>query len=460
MSPNLPSLNNKKMQSSLVAKIISNYDGFRGPTGAVGTSSGPVRKRRLEEILDYNVEFGVLNGMLRSKRFRPDMASSRERYMQDEMSEGELSLPYTRRGQQLHGFQRGHLMSIPHLSIPAFGTDPVEELPGKFDLVMNTITSLYTSTSPPIEHNKLLFQFMGLNQPPYAIGEERMDEEDALTTFIQMDVYSPEDSVLLGDGQRRERRDLVEDLHLRQEVDEAFRLHLTGKSMDPVATLIPFNLLQQHIMESNKILQSQYGNHMKGRSLSELKSEVIDQHGRDSVVALMIHMESPEMFYDTFLPRGICSSACTGKMVPSSSGKFIVTLQTTGTLNVDVEDGDSCYEQGTMIDNAYLYLIVEMRELISCDDKFNYPWIRMLLTSKTLDQVESDLLLEVGGNCVKSKTGQVTRTVIKPIAKIRVGPYHVHHPNEKDARQHYQFDIIMNYRSGQHRLVSFPMKIK
>ncbi len=431
------------MLNGLLAQLASSYCNYQGPRSAPDTGGGPIRKRRLEEILDFDLEYGVLDRQLKSKMFRPDMYQSRSDYMQRQMNQGELSMPNTTLGHRLLGLQKsGHLVSIPSLSVPAFGMDPVDEIGGKFDLVMNTMTSLYNKHSPPLEHNKLLFHYVGLAQSPYAHGENQAPC-DALGAMMSMDT-------------RRSRTDVETDVNTRRNVDEAFRLLLNGNEVNPVATLIPFDFLQKHIKDSNRKLECEYGTHMRNGQYSDLKSEVIRKSGCDSVVALMVHMESPEMFYNTFFPRGICSSTCTGRMLPSRSGKFVVTLQTMGTLHVDVEDGDAHLRQGVSLDMAYLYLIIEMKQLVPLDDNFNFPWIRMLLTSKTVDQLEIDMLTEAEGMPVRSKTGQSVRSIIKPIARLRNGPYHVRHEDDRDARQHYQFDLMMESLSGGLRLVTLP----
>ena len=422
------------------SELATSYSRFVGPPGAQSIG-GP--KRRLEEILGYDTEMQVFNKKLCSSMWQPQMALARQTYMSDQMRHGDLSMPYVQRQSPATQHPHGPLAPLPNLQIPAFGRDRIEDISGKFDLVMNTLTSLYASDAPPLEANKLLFHYTGLMKP----CSFALKEEDHIRTVIEKNMYGK------GDNETEEH-----DVRGKLSVNEAFKVHMADRSVDPVVTLIPFNLLQQHIKESNKVLENQFVSQLRGRSYSDLKSAVLQQHGSHSVVSLLTQLNSPEEFYDTFLPRGILSSRCTGRTVPYSNGtpyQGVVTIQSLGTLQVDVEDGDHGYEVGTTLNTGTLYLIVEMRQLVANDDKFNYPWVQMLLTPKSFEQLEADILDEQSGRCVAARDGSRTKTIIKPIAQLKNGPYTVHAIGDVDARQYREFDIVMGLPSSEPRSVVF-----
>ena len=434
------------MSSSYIARLASNYKNFCGPPGSTTTAPpNPTRKRRMEEILGFDVECGAHNKMFRSTNWRPDKAASRQRYMRDEMKDGEISTPYLKRGQPFSS--KTHLASLSDFHVPAFSGDHLDEFAGKIDLIMNTLTSLYGSHSPPLEPNKLMFHYSGLIKQQVGGCKDFMDD---MTSVIEMGVYGQD-----SDGRQTERE---KNTWARTEVHNAFRVHLADQSVEPVVTLVPFPLLQTHIRESNEILKSHYVDLMRGASYSELKAKVVSKHGPDSVVSLMVQLQSPQDFMRAFVPRGILASRCTGRTTPFSSGttyQGLVTLQTSGTLHVDTEDGDHHCTQGDKLESATLYLIVEMKELVPNDEKFNYPWFRMLLTPQTIEQVESDIITQQSGVCVKSRNGARTKTIVKPIAQLRGNSYFVHTTSNTNTRQSREFSIIMSYRSSDPKLICF-----
>ena len=429
------------MTNNPIADMFRNYSNFMG-----SNSKDNLKKRRLEEILNYDLDVGFYDNAIPTKIFRPDIYKARQEYKLD----NEMAMPYTTFGEQFADAK---------LQIPAFGKDNVEEISGKFDLITNTLTKFWDDSCAPLEHNKLLFHFNGIDKVPYSKGECQ-PAINLMKDVIEMNMYEKNKSCRLMDGRKVYGEDLETDIRMLKHVDESFRSQLVDKNVEPIATLIPFNVLQKHISDSNKILESQYGKSMRNSPMRQLKQSVIERHGSDSVVSAMLHMNSPEMFYETFIPRGICSSIATGKNVPYSNGKAysgIITIQTTGILHVDVEDGTSDYFTGDILDTAYLYLIIEMKELIPNDTKFNYPWIRMLLTPKTTQQVENDILINTRGICKRTRDGMLSKTLIKPIGKLSVGPYHVRDQSDKDGKQFAEFDIIMLYRSGMLHTISFQM---
>ena len=429
------------MTNNPIADMFQTYSNFMGTN-----SNDNLKKRRLEEVLNYAVDVGFYNNLIPTKMFRPDIDKARQEYK----IENELSMPYTIFDKDFKNTQ---------LQIPAFGKDNVEEISGKFDLITNTLTKFYDDDCAPLEHNKLLFHFIGIDNVPYSKGESQ-PEINIMKDVIEMNMYEKNKQLHMIDGRKVFGEDLESNIRLQKLVDESFRSQLVDKNVEPIATLIPFNILQKHIIDSNKILESQYGKLMRNSSMHDLKQNVIERHGSDSVVSVMLHMNSPEKFYDTFIPRGICSSIATGKNVPYSNGKAyggIITIQTTGILHIDIEDGTSDYFTGDALDTAYLYLIIEMKELIPNDNKFNYPWIKMLLSPKTVQQLENDILINTKGICKKTRDGLLSTTLIKPIGKLCVGPYHVRDHNDKDGKQFAEFDIIMLYRSGKLYTISFQM---
>lgn len=443
------------MQNPL-AKCVVDHSHFAEPS-----SRDPKRKRRLEEVLDLDLFIDGYDGMFSTKRFRPDTTKALESFMQSQMREGELSLKYTHMGRELLDSLGTRPIQFAPLEVPAFGTDPTDEVPlvGKFDLIANTLTPLYERDSPPIEHNCLLFQFMGLSRVAYS-GGEAQPNNDVIQTVIESQVYGQADAQILDNGVIKSCKDVETEVRLLNSVEQAFWLHLGDTSADPVSTLVPFGLLQKHIIDCNQTLKSQYSVELHGRSYTELKERVVDHHGPDSVIALMVHMDSPELFYDTFVPRGICSSTCTGKTAPYCNGaayQGLVTLQVSGLLDVDVEDGDKHLSVGTSLDTAYLYLVVEMKQLVHNDPKFNFPWIRLLLTPKNIDQVQEDLLLQTEGRCHLTRDGMLSTAIIKPIAKLRVGPHCVGDGFSRDGQQSSQFDLVLSPNMRRCRFVPYQL---
>ena len=328
------------MQMEDLSQFAILYDAFCGPR----ENRGP--KRRLEELLDYDLDFNVFNNALRSETFRPDVKRARNNYIPKE-----LSLPYAQFGMTL-------LDTGPSLEIPAFGKDGTEEVAGKFDLIINSLTSLYNRESAPLEPNHLLFHFQGLNSIPYALGENN-PACDPLKALIQIQVYEECEKVPLDDGVFHSCNDLEKEMRLTTNVQESYSLRFGHMNMDPLATLVSFKELRKHIKSSNEILRSQYASLLRNQSYISLKDKVVEQHGPNSVVALIVHMRSPEVFLNTFVPQGVLSSKTTGKHIEEPyQGK--VTLQTQGLLNIDIEDGDQHLQQGSMLSSAYLYLIIEM----------------------------------------------------------------------------------------------------
>ena len=412
------------MQMEDLSQFAILYDAFCGPR----ENRGP--KRRLEEILDYDLDFNVLNNALTSDTFRPDVKRARNNYIPKE-----LSLPYAQFGMTL-------LDTGPSLEIPAFGKDGTEEVAGKFDLIINSLTSLYNRESAPLEPNHLLFHFQGLNSIPYALGENN-PACDPLKALIQIQVYEECEKVPLDDGVFHSCNDLEKEMRLTTKVQESYSLRFGHMNMDPLATLVSFKELRKHIKSSNEILRSQYASLLRNQSYISLKDKVVEQHGPNSVVALMVHMRSPEVFLNTFVPRGVLSSKTTGKHIEEPyQGK--VTLQTQGLLNIDIEDGDQHLQQGSMLSSAYLYLIIEMKELVPGDSKFNFPWIRMFLTNRTVDAVTDDIVIESGGICTPARNGKLTKTIVFTLGRLRVGPHHVHDPCDIESKQRSQFDLLLS----------------
>lgn len=445
------------MASNLVPRALFE------PAAAAG-SGNPLKRRRLEEVLDLDLFVDGYDGVLSTKRYRPDTVRALKLFA--DLRGGDpgrdTALMYTRLGSQLLETVAPTPVRFAPLDLPAFGTDPTEEVPlvGKFDLIANTLTSLYDRDSPPLEHNCLLFQFMGLSRNCYARGVDQPGQ-DVLGMVIESQVYGGEREMVLDSGAHKSCKEIQTDVRLLKSVDDAFSLHLGDTSVDPVSTLVPFALLQRHIAESNEILRTQYSVELHGMSYTRLKEKVIEHHGPNSVVALMVHMDSPELFYDTFVPRGICSSTCTGKTTPHCNGSAYsgtVTLQVSGLLDVDVEDGDKHMSLGTCMDTAFLYLVVEMKTLVPGDCKFNYPWIRLLLSSRTIDGIQEDIAVSSKGRCHPARDGTLSTTIIRPIAKLRVGPHCVTDAFSRDSQQMSQFDLVMSSNMRHCRFVHFQGK--
>ena len=138
------------MTSNLISKLATSYSHFAGPPGTQSTGGKyPLRKRRREEILSHDVETNILNKKFRSSMWRPEIASARQSYMKEQMTNSDLSMPYVQRDTPAINYPRRNLAPLPPLQVPAFGKDRIEELGGKFDLIMNTLTSLYGVGPPP-----------------------------------------------------------------------------------------------------------------------------------------------------------------------------------------------------------------------------------------------------------------------------------------------------------------------
>ena len=74
------------------------------------------------------------------------------------------------------------------------------------------------------------------------------------------------------------------------------------------------------------------------------------------------------------LVRGLYFSSLAISIAPELSSN---TLQRTlvsglGTLQVDIEDGDHSYEVGKILKIETLYLITEMRQMVTNANKFNH----------------------------------------------------------------------------------------
>lgn len=408
------------------------------------------RKFPLEEILNYDLNFCMIDKKVSSDDYRPDIKKARTMF-----TPFEFSLPYTSRNEELLSYGSG-IIQLPDLSVPAFGKDPVEEVAGKFDLVMNTMTSLWKSKHGLLEPNQLIFQYAGLIRIPYSMGEKYPDN-DPLKSIIHMEVYDDRDEIPQDDGLMYSCRQLEKEMRLMSRVNDAYSLRFGNLSVDPLATLVSFKQLKCHIEETNRMLHSQYVNLLRNETYTKLKEKVVDEHGPESVEALLLHIQSPGMFYDTFLPRGILSSKSTGKTVPFSNGtayEGIVTLQTTGMLNVDIENGDEHLSHGSTLSNGYLYLIIEMKSLVPGDFKFNYPSIRMYLTSKSVEMVADEILSNTRGRCHLSRNGKLTETIIKPLGKIHLGPHNVHDSCSVDTKQYTPFDILLTNSNTYHVIFS------
>lgn len=398
---------------------------------------GAQRKRRLAEILEYPLDIDVRG--VPTKYFRPDIHEARSKYLAREKNHEDLDLVNTRIGD----------LYPRDFSMPAFARDVNHEIHGKFDLVLNTASSLYNEHTPSVEPGRLVFHFTGIE------GFQRLDDDNVMNYLIEMNIYDGNRGVVMTDGRHMSGEELETEIRLRNQVDEAFRYHLTEKKVEPVATLVPFEVLKKHIQDSNNILMTQYGDLMRGGSLNDLKRAVIERHGPDSIVALMVHMKSPEHFYKTFIPRGIVSSLSTGKNVPYSDGRTyggIVTIQTQGRLRIDIEDGASHLTQGDVVDMATLYLIVEMKEPIPDNNKFNYPSIRLFLSPLSQEQLERQLTGENKGSGPKTRDGRPSEIIVEPIGNLSVGPYHIAEGSNVSHRQSANFDLLLS-RGGARSLI-------
>lgn len=396
-------------------------------------------KRDYAAMQGLDVYTDIFEKNISSKHFRWEIDDAMNRYMP--ISYNNPSLQYAHFGEQLLSTKPPSIVSLPSLIIPAFGIDPVDETQVKFDLVASTLTPLYNASSPSIGPNTLLFHFTGLCQEPFAEGEFCPTSDSLKRCLLSQSHFSGE----------KER-------NLLQQVDESFSFGMTHNAFDPLATILPYKVLQMHIKAANDIMRSQYASTMRHKDLNELREAVISQHGSDSIASLMLYMNSPTKMLDTFIPRGICSSISTGKTVAYSeraSYRGVVTMQTTGTLNMDVEDGDSHLPMGSQMNVANLYLIIEMKELVPNDCKFNYPSIQMKLTSQSIDELEEEKMRETGGRCYLSRNGQLTKTIIQPIATLRVGPYHVYGSSFLDSKQMHEFDITMGLQSSRPRYIAY-----
>lgn len=398
-----------------------------------------LNKRGHDALDGMDVYANIFQTNISSKRFRKDIDDAMRRYMP--ISHDNPCLQYAHYGKELFSAKPPSIVVLPQLELPAFGTDPVEEVQAKFDLVASTLTPLYTNTSPSIKPNTLLFHFTGLRREPYAEGE-------CCPTS-----YATKECLLSGDKGEKEKT-----LKLLQNVDESFSFGMNHTSIDPLATILPYHLLKNHIKTANDILKSQYACTMRDKTLTELRDAVVSHHGSDSIVSLLLYMDSTEKMFDSFVPRGICSSISTGKTAAYSdkaSYRGVVTIQKSGTLNVDTEDGDSHLPEGSQLNVANLYLIIEMKELVPNDCKFNYPAIGLKLTSQSLDQLEEEKIRHTDGRCHLSRDGKLSKTIILPIATLRVGPYIVHSVSFLDSKQMHEFDVIMGLKCAIPRYIVY-----
>ena len=397
--------------TSQAAKLAVLYDAFYGPHERRG------EKRRLEEILDLNVKYLPLLDE------REDLKRARLSYVPHE-----IELPYTTRNL----FGGNNLFNLPDLTVPAFGRD--DDLAGKFDLIQNKLTKLST----PLQPNHLAFQFMGLNRIPYTQGEFHLSG-DPLKAAVQMEVYDQREEVPMDDGDMYSLRELQLESRLSKNVQANYNLLLGTPTVDPLATLITFPDLKKFQDEFNNIILSQYSKTMRGETYIRLKESVVEEHGADSVAALLVHMQSPQVFLDTFFPRGIFSSGF-------QRLEGVVTLQTMGQLHVDIEDGDSHLMPGSMVSSgAVLYLVVQMQPLVDGECLFNYPAMKMVLSPKSTCQLADDILIRTKGRCHRTRSGKLSKTVIWPVGHLRAGPHHVYDPSKLEARQYSQFEILLGH---------------
>ena len=395
-------------------------------------------KRSYDTMNGLDIYTHIFETNLSSKHFKSDVEDAMKRYWP--ISQDNPSLLYSHFDKELLSENTHSFVTLPKLlDIPAYGTDPVDEAQAKFDLVASTLTPLYTSTSHPIQPNMLLFHYTGLSTNPFATGE------------LCPSVHT-----------NKEYFDTCEDtekqMRLQSKVEESFSLGMNHHTLDPLATILPYKELKKHIHFANDILRSQYAFTMRHESLTNLRDTVISQHGSDSIVSLMLHMESPEKFANAFVPRGFCSSISTGKTSAyrdKSSYQGIVTMQTTGTLNVDVEDGEQHLQDGSVMNIANLYLIFQMNELVPNDFKFNFADVQLKLTSQSIDQLEEEILRETNGKCHLSRDGQLTKTIIQKIATLRVGPYRIQSNSYISSKQLHEFDIVMGSKPTGDRIVVF-----
>lgn len=383
----------------------------------------------------------LFNTGISSKDFHEDIDLAMKKYMC--MSDQNISLEYFHSNRELLSTSspQMHLLRLPPtLDIPALGTDPTEELSAKFDLIASTFNPLYTPDSLSIRPNVLLFQYKGICHTPFSLGESSPQNRRPSCLKIL-------------------EEDLEISTRLRKDVNEAHSIGLDD-NQGPTVILLPYDQLKKHINESNEILRMQYASSMRHESLSKLRETVISHHGKDSIVALLLHLEDTEALLNTFVPRGVCSSICTGKTAAyteSSTYQGVVTIQRSGTLNVDVEDADQHLVDGSEMNIANLFLIIEMKQLVPLDDKFNYPSVRLVLTSHGIDQFEEELVRQKHRGqrsaSVCSRDGRPAKTIIYPIASLRVGPYHVYSNPMIKRNQVNEFDITMSLRSALPRYI-------
>lgn len=390
----------------------------------------------VQENLDIYAR--IFDKNISSKNYQEEIDMALKRFAP--ISDGkDIDLQYFESGSKLFspldGLSRIHLPST--FTTPAIGTDPTDELLAKFDLIACTFNPLYTPNSPSIKPNELLFQYKGLCHSPFALGEQCPKNTGHFNTGDSIN-WNTEMSV-----------------KLRKDVNEAHSIGLSSDlAQGPVVTLVTYDHLQRHIRQCNEILKTQYASTMRHESLAKLRDIVVSQHGKDSLVALFLHIDDTEEFLNTFVPRGICSSICTGKTSScseSSTYQGIVTIQRSGTLNIDVADADEQLPDGCELHTANLFLVIEMKQLVPYDEKFNYPTPRMVLTSLSVDQFEEELAHKTRGICPtskKSRDGRGCKTIICPIATLRVGPYRVYSNSLIKSNQMNEFDITMSLRSS------------
>lgn len=387
-------------------------DAFRGPRVNRGM------KRRVEEVLD--LPLGV-SDLLTD---RHDLKRARQTYNPS------YDLPYLTRN-LVGDYNRG-LFRAPTLQIPAFGRE--SDLAGKFDLFQNSISKL----AGPLEPNHLVFQFMGLVRSAYAEGTPHTTG-DPLGAAIQMEVYGGgRDKVPMDDGRMFEVRELQLETRIAKQVHDTQEVMLSTPRVYPMVTLTGFNELARKIGALNEKLLNSFLHRFRHGSYTRMKEQFVSELGPESDLAVLLHITSPTMFFDCFMPRGIVSAGS-----PVLEG--IVTLQTSGQLNIDVEDGDSHFEPGTIVSGAaMLYLIVKMESLVEGEYMFNYPAIHMHLTTKTSSQLVDDMLQTTKGRCHLTRDGKLSKTIIFPVGQLTAGCHIVEDDKRVDSRQSSQFEIILS----------------
>lgn len=400
-----------------LSKMAMLNDAFYGPYGKRGD------KRRPEEEL-LNFEIGCSSSF--PVEDRNDIKRARLAFTTQE-----AELPYVER--DLYGGK--YLLNLPALTVPAFGQ--AEDPAGKFDLIQNRLTPL--SGLGPLEPNHLLFQYMGLNRVPYARGEVQA-KGDPLKAAVYMEIYDQREEVATEDGVICSLRELQLETRLGRNVQESYDVLLASPRVDPLVILVSYPHLQIFQEQLNKTILAQYAPTMRGETYIRLKERIVEEHGSGSVAALLVHMQSPEMMLDTFYPRGILSSGYTHM-------EGVVTIQTMGQLNIDIEDGDQHKTSGSTVSSAaVLYLVVEMKSLVEGEAQFNYPAFRMVLSTKTIAQMADAMLLRTKGRCHLTRAGKLSKSVILPVGQVRVGPHHVHGDrSSKDARQYSQLEILLSH---------------